>query len=215
METKTALLAGSTGLIGSFCLTELLKEDVYREVETWVRKPSGIIHPKLKEVIVDFLHPDQLPQHLPDHVFCCLGTTIKKAGSQEAFRQVDLELVADLAKRAEQSGSEKFLVVSSIGASLSTGNFYLKTKGEMEEKVRSCKIPSVVIFRPSMLLGKRKELRFGELVGKGVMKVAGFLLTGKFRKYRGIEASVVAKAMVKMAKTAPPGVLILESDKIQ
>ena len=214
METKTAMIAGSTGLIGSLLLEELLKDDDYSEVQIWVRNTGHIANPKLKEILVDYTVTDRLPVQLPDHVFCCLGTTIRTAGTKEAFRRVDFELVKDLAKRAERSGSEKFLVVSSLGANASSGNFYLKTKGEMEEAVKSCRIPSIFIFRPSMLLGKRKEFRLGELIGKGVMKAVGFMLLGSLRKYRGIEAADVAKAMVKMAKEDSKGVLILESDEL-
>jgi uncharacterized protein YbjT (DUF2867 family) len=211
---KKALLLGSSGLIGNHCLNELLADEYYTSVEIWVRTSSGMKHPKLIETIIGF---DEIKNRNTDaqQVYCCLGTTIKKAKSQEAFRKVDYDYVADLAKISEKSRAEKFLVISSIGANVKTGNFYLRTKGEMEEAVKQCKIPAIFIFRPSILFGKRKEFRFGEIIGKFIMHFFTYFLWGKMKKYRGIKASTIAKVMVKLAKEENIGIHIKESDEIQ
>ncbi len=212
---KKALLLGSSGLIGGSCLKELLADDYYTSIEIWVRTPSGLKHPKLKETIVAFDEMKLINSIEAQHVFCCLGTTIKKAKTKQAFQKIDYDYVVDAAKLSEKSGVEKFLVISSIGANTKTNNFYLKTKGEMEETVKLCKIPAIFILRPSILFGKRKEFRFGEVIGKFMMRLFTYFFWGKMKKYRGIEASVVAKAMICLAKEENSGVLVLESDKIQ
>lgn len=210
-----ALLVGATGLIGSNCLQELLNDNAFTEVEAWVRKPLGITHPKLRIVLVDFPDIPRIPSTDASHVFCCLGTTIKNAGSEEAFRRVDYEYVVEMAMLAQRSGVKKFLVISSLGASFNASNFYLRTKGEMEAEVIKCGIPSIVILRPSMLLGKRNEFRPAEVIGKAIMPVFNFILIGKMKKYRAIQASDVAKAMVRLATDDNTGVLKIESDQIQ
>jgi len=214
-KTYKALLAGASGLIGSSLLHELLNGDVYSEIEVWSRNSLGISHPKLKEKIIDFNEIIDIPSSSVDHVFCCLGTTIKKAKSQEAFRKVDFEYVVELAKYAEISGASKFFVISSLGANKDSATFYLRTKGEMEESLKHIFLPAVYILRPSLLLGKRKEFRFGEIIAQGLAPVFGLLLFGKLKKYKGIKASTIAKAMLHLAKEDGKGLIILDSDKIQ
>ena len=210
-----ALIIGANGLIGSHCLKELLTDDQYSGIEIWVRRSSGFSHPKLKESIINF---DQISGIAPteaDHVFCCLGTTINKVKTREAFSKIDRDYVAELARLAERSGCEKFMVVSSIGADLKSKNFYLKTKGEMEEAVKNCSIPAIYVFRPSMLLGKREEFRLGEKIGKAFMVAFNFMFVGKLRKYRGIQASTVAMAMIRIARNNEKGIFVFESDEIE
>lgn len=210
-----ALVVGATGLIGSHCLEELLHDDQYSYVEIWVRNVSGNSHPKLIEKLINFDKFSELPLIDADHVFCCLGTTINKVKTKEAFVKIDKQYVSELANLADRSGCKKFFVISSIGANKNTNNFYLRTKGEMEEAVKSYSIPEIYIFRPSMLLGKRKEFRFGEQIGKALMVIFQYLLVGKMKKYRGIQASTVAKAMLRVAKRNEKGIFILESDEIE
>ncbi len=209
-----ALLVGATGLIGSHCLQALLDDDAFTEVEAWVRQPMVNIHPKLSIVLIDFPDISHMPETDASYIFCCLGTTIKTAGSQEAFRKVDYEYVVEMARFAHRSEVQKFLVISSLGASAVASNFYLRTKGEMEEAVIRCGLPAVVILRPSMLLGKRNEFRPAEVIGKLVMQVFNFIFIGKMKKYRAIQASDVAFAMVKLAKEHSTGVIKVESDQI-
>ena len=212
---KKALVVGAGGLIGSCVLAELLKDDDYSEVEIRVRKPGGISHPKLTEKIIDFNDTASLPAINAQHIFCCLGSTIKKAGSQEAFYRVDHDYVVQLAQLAESSSAEKFLVVSSLGANALSKNFYLRTKGEMENDVKKHHFGAIYIFRPSILLGKRKEFRFGEIIGKAVMNFAGIFMFGSLLKYKGIRDRVLAKAMIISAKKTDSGIFTLESDEIQ
>lgn len=210
-----ALLVGATGLIGTQLLRKLLEDTFYTYVEIWVRNSLGISHPKLEEKIIDFSKINSFPSMETDHVFCCLGTTIKKAKTPEQFRKVDLDYVFELAKLAERSNVLKFVVISSIGANHKSGNLYLRTKGEMEEEIKKIKIPSIIIFRPSLLLGNRNEFRFGENISKIFMNVFGIFLFGKVKKYRAIKDTIVAQAMIKAAKTEKTGIDIFESDKIQ
>jgi uncharacterized protein YbjT (DUF2867 family) len=213
---KKAVLAGATGLTGKECLNLLLSDDFYSEVEIWVRKSTGITHPKLSEKIVDFDKIAQMDCTHIDHFFCCLGTTIKKAKSQANFYKIDHDFVLDCAKIAEKYQSEKFLYISSLGANKDSGNFYLRTKGQVEESLKQLIIPHIIIFRPSMLLGNRAEFRLVEKIGKAVMTLIQFMLIGSMRKYRGVQASQVAIAMVEEAKSSVnKGFRIIESDKIQ
>lgn len=212
---KKALLTGATGLTGHECLKQLLADEYYSEVEIWVRRTVGITHPKLTEKILDFEKIAEVDRIDADHVFCCLGTTIKKAGSQDRFFMIDHDYVVACAKVAEKSQAEKFIYISSIGANKNSGNFYLRTKGRVEESLGKLNIPSVIIMRPSMLLGDRKEYRFGEKVGKAFMSVFQFLLIGSLKKYKGVQASQVARAMVSEAKNEKQqGFSIIESDRI-
>jgi uncharacterized protein YbjT (DUF2867 family) len=210
-----ALIIGASGLIGNQVLDQLLQDNYYNEIEIRVRVSLGIQHPKLIEKIIDFSDPHCYSGIDSDHVYCCLGTTIKKAKTQEQFRKVDYEYVLNLAKSSEESKVKAFLVISSIGAKPGTGNFYLRTKGEMEEAVKKINIPSINIFRPSLLLGKRNEFRLMEKFSQFFMAFFGIFLLGGLKRYKSIRDSVVAKAMIKSAKMEKPGINIFESDQIQ
>lgn len=136
------------------------------------------------------------------HVYCALGTTIKKAGSEEAFRQVDYEYPRMLAGRAAAAGGARFMLVSSVGASPSSKNFYLRVKGELEEAIGAMPLQAAHFFRPSFLIGERTEKRSGEALGIVLAKAVGVLLQGPLRRYRAIPASTVASAMVAAANLA-------------
>lgn len=213
---RTALLLGGSGLIGGHCLDLLLRDEAYTQVIALVRKPLPITHPKLTQYSVDF---DRLQDfaHLlkADDVFCCLGTTIKKAGSQEAFRKVDFTYAHEAAKLAASNRATQFLLVSSLGADAKSSVFYSRVKGEIEAAVSALNFTSVSIFRPSLLLGERAEFRFGERLAEPVAKALSFFLIGGLRKYRAIEARTVAAAMIEIAKAQTKDVNIYESDRIQ
>ncbi|MFA5195052.1 MAG: NAD(P)H-binding protein, partial [Bacteroidales bacterium] len=156
MENKTkALLIGASGLTGSHCLNLLLEDNYFQEVEIWCRKPTGVKHKKLTETIINFekLSDININAQL---VFCCLGTTIKKAGTKENFFKTDHDYVIDLAKNTRQKAAEKFIYISSIGANAKSSNFYLKTKGQVEKDLKTVFTEGLFILRPSMLMGKRK-----------------------------------------------------------
>lgn len=212
-EAKTALIAGAGGLTGAFCLQLLLQHPAYKTIIAVVRKPLAVQHPKLQQIAVDFDNLQTLPA--ADDVFCCLGTTIKKAGSQANFRKVDYGYVVGVAKAALASGAKRFLLVSSMGASATSGIFYSRVKGETEDAVMQLPYDAVHIFRPSLLLGNRQEHRLGESMAMTAFKLVGFVMVGPLAKYRGIPASDVAKAMVAVAQQNSRGNRIYLSDEVQ
>ena len=214
--SKTAILLGASGLVGSELLKLLLENTEYDKVKIFVRTSLSVQHPKLEEIIFDVDSVSNLESQITgDVLFCCLGTTIKVAGSQEAFRKVDYSLPLLFANIAKKNGVEKFLLVSSLGADKSSSNFYLRVKGEVEAALGSIGFKTLIIVRPSMLLGKRKQFRFGELIGKAVMKSLSFVFIGKLRKYKAIEATKVAKAMSILSIQESQGFQIFESDYLQ
>jgi uncharacterized protein YbjT (DUF2867 family) len=212
---KTALIVGATGLVGKNCLYQLLETKEYSRVIALVRKPLAIKHHQLEQVIVDF---DQLQHYkdkmTADDVFCCLGTTIGVAGSQENFRKVDFDYPLQVAEICLKNGAQQFLLVSAMGANAVSSIFYNKVKGEIENAIDKLNYSSLQIFQPSLLLGNRKEVRVGELIGKVVMKGLGFLFIGPIKKYKAIEAETVAKAMVKAALQAKKEKRVFQSDEI-
>lgn len=213
---KTALLIGSTGLIGSQLLQLLLESKEYEKVITFVKRDTGITHPKLTQHCIDFDKPETYKELvIGDDFFCTIGTTINKAGTKEAFRRVDFEYPKQFATFALQNKVKQFLIISSLGADATSSNFYLKTKGEMEDFLKNCNFESVAVLRPSLLLGNRTEFRFGEKIGAFFMKTFSFLLIGNLKKYKAIESKTVAKALVTIAQQNSKGFTIYESDKIQ
>ena len=150
-----------------------------------------------------------------DDVFCCLGTTMKRAGSEEAFRRVDFTYVHELARLASRHGASRFLLVSALGANSRSRVFYNRVKGEVEEAVRKLPFDGVHIFRPSLLLGERRESRPGERFAILAARALGFMFVGPLGRYRPIAARAVAVAMIRIAKDAARGVHVYESDRIR
>lgn len=198
-RNKQALLAGATGLVGGHVMTRLLAHPSYSRVEILVRRALPIRHPKLAQRIVDFEHLHAVPDIAADDVFCCLGTTIGKAGSQEAFRRVDHDYPLALANLAKAAGAQQFLMVSSLGADARSSVFYSRVKGETERDIAASGLPKVIFMRPSILRGERQEVRAGERVGILVGRLIAPLFLGSLRKYRPIEAAHVAAVMVYAA----------------
>ena len=213
-NTRKALIIGATGLIGGYCLEALLDDLKYSEVTAVARKPILKTHRKLKTVVTQFSNlEEQLANIKVDDIFCCLGTTIKKAGSREAFKHVDYSLVVTIAELMKKQGAEQFLVVSAMGANTNSKVFYSKVKGEMEESVQDVDYPCLRIIRPSLLLGPREEFRFGEKIGAIIAPILSPLLFGPMKKYRPVEAQSVARFMVRVANKQPRlGNHIYESD---
>lgn len=212
----TALLLGATGLVGGHVLDLLLADPAYRRVTVLTRRPLARMDPKLDQRTADF---DRLRDHeisfAVDDVFCCLGTTIAQAGSQDAFRRVDHDYVVEAARLASEHGGRRFLLVSAAGADAGSRIFYNRVKGEAEEAVRALPLHGAAFLRPSLLLGERAERRTGESVAQRVMPALDWMLVGPLRRYRSIHASTVARAMVRLAKQGVQGVQVVESDEIQ
>lgn len=212
---KRALIVGATGLIGRSLLDLLLQSGLYAKVYVVGRRSVDFTHPKLECQVVDFddMAGFSLPEKIHD-IFITLGTTRQKAGSREAFHRVDHDYVVDFARWGAANGVEKILVVSSIGADSLSSNFYLKTKGCMEETVKNCGVATIYIFRPALLLGARKEFRVAEKLGGCLLWLFRPLLVGRYRRYRPIQASQVAYAMFNMAQMQRKTVYVMESDEI-
>jgi uncharacterized protein YbjT (DUF2867 family) len=213
---KTALIIGSTGLIGSHLLNLLLDSNDYIKVITFVKRDTGLKHPKLTQHIIDFDKPETYKELIVgDDFFCTIGTTIKKAGSKEAFRKVDFEYPKQFAASALENKVKQFLIISSLSADANSGNFYLKTKGEIQDFLKKCNFESVAVLQPSLLLGNRTEFRLGEKIGAFFVKTLSFLLLGNLKKYKAIQAEDVARAMFIIAQKNNSGFKIYESDSIQ
>lgn len=214
---RTALIAGASGLVGGFLLKELLANPGYDRVIAVGRRPLGISHAKLTEVTAEFAELDRVAADLRcDDAFCCLGTTIRQAGSQEAFRAVDHGAVLALAWAVRRGGAQRFFLISAMGASAQSRVFYNRVKGETEAALAVLDFPTLAIFRPSLLLGPRREKRLGERLAAALMWLVDPLLVGRLRKYRAIEAEVVARAMLRCSfGQGGQGLLVFPSDEIQ
>ena len=194
----TSIIAGSTGLIGRNVI-----EALYNKKQSAIaitRKSIPNLPPNITEMIIDF---DAFEKNgfLPscNNVFICLGTSIKTAGSQENFRKVDIDYCLSIAKKAKESGAETLSLISSIGANSSSKNFYLKTKGELEEAIQNLGFSTVNIFRPSFLVGERSEKRLAEKIAINLSKIMDLFLIGTASKYRSVKVESLAKTMVLKA----------------
>jgi uncharacterized protein YbjT (DUF2867 family) len=197
---KTALILGATGLVGKEVLKQALEDPVYSRIKILVRSPQEIKHPRLEELVIDFRKLEQYENEFAvDHVYCCLGTTIKKAKTKEKFRLVDYEYPL-LAARLSKGKADKFLVISAQGANPKSPFFYNKTKGKLEKDLIALNLPNLLIFRPSLLLGERKEPRPMEEIAGTIMKVINPLFQGPLKKYAAKNASYVAECMISAAK---------------
>lgn len=208
MSEKTATLIGATGMIGTYLLELLLRDDYFSTVRIIVRRPYPKTDPKLEVKLVDFADAESLKLALEgsDAVFCCIGTTQKNVkGDKALYRKIDFDIPVKIARFAKEAGCEKFIIITSVGADSHSKTFYLKLKGEVEEAIEATGIRSVHLMQPSMLLGDRNEHRAGEQLLQGSMKLISRLLMGSFRKFRAIAGKTVARAMLNAAKKEEPG----------
>jgi uncharacterized protein YbjT (DUF2867 family) len=208
-----AVIIGATGLVGGECLRLLVEH--YDTVTAVVRRSTGLKHPRLVERPMDFERLGTIEIPFGAHVYCALGTTIKKAGSEAAFRKVDQEYPRMLAGRASAAGGSRFILVSSVGANARSRNFYLRVKGELEEEIKAMRFQALHIFRPSILMGQRTEPRAAEKMGIALAKVVGPWMGGRLKKYRPIQAATVAQAMVAAANKDVTGSFLYEFDEIE
>jgi len=215
MSEKTATLIGATGLIGGELLSLLLDDDHFEKVRILVRRPFSRNHPKLEKKLVDFTDADSLLVDLDesDTVFCTIGTTMKKVkGNKDAYRKIDYDIPVNIARYCKIMNCKNYILVSAVGADSQSRNFYLKLKGEVEDIVRKVGLESTYIMRPSILLGKRHEFRFGESISVPLVKKISFLLPSK---YKPIEATEVARAMLAAAKISEKGFFVCEYNQMK
>ncbi len=209
---ENVIVIGSTGLIGTNLLEVLSGNEQVKTVYSVSRSKPEKTSPKVIHIPFDSGNYN-MPSNT-DAAFCALGTTMKKAGSKEAFLEVDLKMATNFASKAKEAGINRLAVVSSIGANPKSSNFYLRTKGQMEDEIKNIGFERLVIVRPSLLLGKRNEKRFGEDVGKILYSVFRFIFVGPLSKYRGVQANHVAKAMINLTRMGQ-GTIIAESNTLK
>jgi uncharacterized protein YbjT (DUF2867 family) len=210
MKRLTAVLAGATGLVGGECLKQLLAREEYSRVTVVTRRDLGAAarHPKLRQVVTDLAKLGKVRDELRvDHVFCALGTTIRKAGSQEKFRQVDQVIPLQLAQLTLAQGARHFSIVSALGADAKSRVFYSRVKGEVEQALRAMAWPSVGIVRPSVIAGDRAESRPMERLAEHVLRFAP-------ATWKPVPAHEIAAAMIRTALRSAPGVTTIESRDI-
>jgi len=195
-----AIVIGASGLVGNLILKEILNDKDFSEVRIFVRRPMGLVNPKLKEFVNPMKDIDGLSSEiLGDVIFNALGTTIKQAGSQKEQQRIDRDLPVAFARIASENGVKIMLNISSVGASIK-GGFYLKTKAEMENGTEKFFPGKVFHFRPGFLVGKRKDFRLAEKIAFGFMSAIDQVLSGSFKKYRSMHADKLAKAMISLSK---------------
>lgn len=210
--TRTALLAGSTGLIGTQLLQRLLDDTRYAQVIALSRRPLSRQHPRLKVLLSDLQDLSALAEQLKaDDVYCALGTTIAKAGSREAFAQVDHGMVMTLARAAHQAGSPRFMLVSAVGSSVKSPAFYSRVKGEVERDLRALGFDALHIVRPSLLLGERSESRPAEQIAQKLAPALDLITRGPLARYAPVSAADVAKKMMACAFSGQRGVQVHEA----
>ncbi len=207
---KTALIIGATGLTGKELCQQLIDDVRYDRIIILVRKQNEIDSNKIEQIVFDFdiLKPSDI---YADEFYCCLGTTIKKAGSKEEFLKVDYDYVVNTAKLAYKNGIKNFAVVSAMGANKKSKIFYNRVKGEMEDVISKIGFVKCCILRPSLIIGKRTEFRFGESVAKLIMLAFSFIIPAR---YKAVHAKKIAKTMIDSLNSEKQGLSIIESDKI-
>lgn len=208
---RTAIILGASGLVGSHLLKLILEEGSYDQVIVYARKKIELEHPGLEVRQRDLLQEDVFNDAVGDDLFCCIGTTQAKTPDLSEYRQIDYGIPVNAARKALELGMKKCIVISSMGASSESKTFYLRTKGQMEDALMKMNIPELYILRPSLLLGERKEFRFGERIFAFIMRFFKWLIPAR---YRAVNAEDVAKAMLTLRDQGYDKVLV-ESDEIR
>lgn len=211
-----AVIAGATGLVGSKLIKKLLEDGTVEKVVSVSRRPVGIVNPKLHEVVIDDLSEllNVKEQLRGDTYFCCLGTTIKSAKSKENFRKVDYTGIVDFAKVAEHFSATSFVVISSMGADAKSPFFYNQVKGETEEAIKLLILRSLIIFRPGLLVGDRKEVRLAEAFAVKMFAGVARMLPKSVSQRIATNVEMLAASMLQAAKTPKPGVTIKNAPEI-
>jgi len=206
--SSSVLILGATGLVGAECVRQFAESSRFDRVIALARRPLAIPSTRVESHVIDFERLDDAARHFRvSHVVCALGTTIKKAGTQERFRRVDYDYALAAARLGVREGARHFLLVSALGASAKSRIFYSRVKGELEDAIRALPYRSATIVRPSLLLGERAEVRPGESIGKFFAGIVP-------RKWRPVHASAVAATVLRAAVEDQPGVRVIESREI-
>lgn len=199
MGMRAAIVVGATGLTGTSLVEQLCENDEYVSVTVIARRAPAYTHPKLEVKIRNFDTLEEKDIEFAHELYCCLGTTIKKAGSREEFEKVDFEYPLTIASLAKKRGILHMLVITAMGANESSPFYYNRVKGKLEHDLMELGLQRLSIIRPSLLVGEREEFRLGEKAGEKVLKLVKPLLVGPLKRSRAIEASQVAKAMIVIA----------------
>jgi uncharacterized protein YbjT (DUF2867 family) len=210
--SKTAIVVGANGLVGSKLVDVLLADPENRVVHVLVRRPLARTDPRLRPHLIDFAQLAAVDWPAADDVYCCLGTTLGIAGSHEAFRKVDYDYPLAVARGALERGAQQFLFVSAMGADAHSSVFYSQVKGELEAAAAALGFHATIALRPSLLAGDRAQFRLGERVALMVLQPARWLVP---RKFRPVAALAVARAMADFAKRGLTGFHVVPSDAIQ
>lgn len=213
---KTALIMGASGLVGQELVKILVESKNFDRITLLVRKELKINSSKINEIVIDFDKMEEYKEEFNvDIVFCTLGTTIKKAKTKENFEKVDFHYPIEGAKLSKNYGKGQFFIVTAMGSDENSSVFYSKTKGKLEKELKDLGLNNLSIFRPSLLLGERKELRVGEKIGIILFSLIKPFLVGKLKKYAGIEARNVAYFMYEKSLENRSGISTYESDQMQ
>ena len=212
---KTALVFGSSGLVGSHVLEQLINNNNYDKIRIFVRSPPSIINEKVEVIKTNFINQDPIKSYINgDDCFFCIGTTKKNTPNKMEYRRIEHNIPIEIAQIAKKNLVKNFSYVSSGYADSSHSSAYLKNKGEVELFLQNLNFSKLAIMRPSFLLGKRREFRIGETIGSIALKALSPILLGKIKKIRPIKAEMVAKAMIK-ALNSDNNKKIFESDQIE
>ncbi len=205
MPRNVAVVAGATGLTGRYLLEVLLEDAFYDHVVTLVRHPLDRFERKLEQRMVDYENLRASDLEGATHLFSCLGTTMKKAGSRAAFRRVDYDYPLMFARLGQEAGAQRLMHISSVGADPAAGSFYLKVKGELERDLETVDFEATHIFRPAVLLGRRDEERPGEQWAARLSRAFEWLMAGGLSKYRPMPAGTLAAALAAAGERGEPG----------
>jgi uncharacterized protein YbjT (DUF2867 family) len=209
---RTANIIGASGLVGQQLVAQLLNHPRYIKVRSFVRRPSGIVHPKLEEILIDFNQPDSWRVLVQGNaLFSTLGTTIKTAGSHENQYRVDYTYQYEFARAAAQNGVGVYVLVSSMGANARSSIFYSRMKGELEEAVAKLPFRKIAIVRPSILEGNRQEKRPGEKMG---LAITHFITRFMMKKYRPMPVDLLAEKMIQLSVDPAVGISTIENNEI-
>lgn len=197
---KTAIVLGATGLTGGILLEKLLSDTMYAKIKLFSRNAVDVKSDKIEEHLINLLQLENYKEEfVADVVFCCIGTTAAKTKDTAKYKQIDYGIPVKAAKLAKENNIATFIVMSSMGAAVTSNTFYSKTKGEMERDILHQKIKNTQILRPSLIGGNREEFRLGERIGKGIMSVLNPLFVGSLQKYKMIDPEDIAICMQKLA----------------